>query len=128
MPGLNEKSIFLLDGVGALVSALFLSLVLAPLQRWVGMPIRVLYALALWAGLYAVYSLACHRFADHGDPRWLRWVMRGNLLYCCATLLCVVRYSSELSAWGYAYFLSEMVVIAGLVGIERGVVAKLSVA
>jgi hypothetical protein len=117
----NEKNIFLLDGAGALVSVFLLGVALPAIQPWLGMPFHILYSLATWALGCAIYSLSCHRLANHRNSRWLQGIMVANALYCLLTASLIVVYFTELTTWGIAYFVAEMPVILGLVLLERKV-------
>ena len=121
MTFLNKKNIFLVDGIGALVSTLFLGVLLPALKAWIGMPVQMLYILAGIAALFAVYSLSCFKFVDHSNTRWLKVIMTGNLLYCGLTATIVAQRFSELTLLGKSYFIGEIFVILGVVFVERKV-------
>jgi len=118
----NESSIFLLDGAGALLSVFLLGVMLPALQHWIGMPSYIFYYLATWAFGCLVYDLACFRFANHRDPKWLRGIMAANVLYCLLTVVLLVIHFKEMTSWGITYFLAEIPVILGLVFFERNIV------
>lgn len=122
---LDKRTIFLLDGVGALVSGVFLGLVLPSLQPLVGMPVGALRALALVAVVFSVYSLSCFAFVDHGQPGWLRLLSTCNLIYCAVTLGLVVWYRDQLTLLGFLYFGAEAAIVVALVWLERRILAKL---
>lgn len=118
----TPRNLLLIDGIGALVSALFLGGILVKWNLLIGMPIDVLYILAAIAGIFAVYSLSCHFFVKAHWAFYLRMIMIANSLYCVLTLLLVGYYFQELTALGVGYFGLEMLIIVGLVGIEwRGI-------
>lgn len=87
-----KKNIFVIDGLGALLSAMFLSFVMPAIPSYIGMPAGGLRALACLALLLALYSLSCYRFANPSQPRWLRIATRCNLIYCALTAGLVVHY------------------------------------
>jgi uncharacterized membrane protein YfcA len=114
----NPKQIFLLDCLGALLSATLLGVVLPSFQPIFGMPHNVLYGLAALACLFAVYSFWNYRwFKEHWRP-YLRGIAIVNLLYCGLTAALVIYFRQELTKWGLLYFLQEMVVIIALVVVE----------
>ena len=121
--GIDGRSIFLLDGVGAVVSVLLLGVVLPALQPWIGMPLRVLHLLALIPILYAVYSLCCYWLVDHRNPRWLLAIMAANTLYCVLTAILVTVHVGEMTRLGIVYFVADALVIAGVVAFE-GVILR----
>jgi hypothetical protein len=122
---LNVQKLFLVDGLGALVSALLLGIALPAVQEWIGMPTPVLYVLATIAVLFAVNAVSAHQFAGDRASQWLRVIMVANLLYCALTGSLVVLHFLELTAWGTAYFATEIAIILGLVLLERHVLRGL---
>ena len=115
---IDGRTIFLLDGVGAVISTLLLALALPALRPVLGMPHAFLWPLAGIAALFAAYSFTCFRLADHADPRFLRAIAVANGLYCVLTLILVGVAWSEVSALGVAYFVGEALVIGALVVFE----------
>ena len=115
---LNPKTLFLLDGIGALLSALFLGTVLVRFEAFFGMPRVVLYPLATIAGGFAVYSFCCYAFVIQNRPVFLRVIATANLLYGCVTVGLLVLYHQELTLWGWGYFLGELMIIGLLVALE----------
>ncbi len=118
------KNIFLLDGLGALLSAFSLGVLLTTFQSIFGMPLPVLYGLSLVAGLFAVYSLGCHFFSPHNWRPFLRSIAVANVLYACLSLGMVVCFYDELTAWGVGYFGAELLVLLALVALELRTLAK----
>lgn len=114
----QPKTLFLIDGLGALVTGISLLLISAPLNQYVGMPPSVLQPLAWIAGVFAAYSLSC--FAGFGPhwPRLLSLIATANLLYCVATAALIVRHFEQLTFLGIAYFVGEILIICTLVAIE----------
>ena len=106
----NPKHLFLLDCLGALLSAFLLGVVLPSFEPIFGMPNKILYGLAALAGLFAIYSFWNHvRFKENWRP-YLQGIAVVNLLYCGLTAALVVYFRQELTKWGLLYFLLEMLV------------------
>ena len=114
----NPKLVFLLDCLGALLSAFLLGVVLTSFEPIFGMPRQVLYGLAALAGLFAVYSFWNYRWFKENWRPYLRGIAIVNLLYCGLTAALVIYFRQELTKWGLLYFLQEMVVIMVVVGLE----------
>ncbi len=120
----TPKLIFLLDCLGALLSAFLLGVALPSFQSIFGMPRQVLYGLAALACLFAIYSFWNHvRFKENWRP-YLRGIAMVNLLYCGLTAALVIYFRQELTKWGLLYFLLEMVVIMVLVMLEFKTIAR----
>lgn len=115
---LNPRRIFLIDGLGASMTALVFWGLLIPFHQVLGMPEPVLEFLFLIAVIFAVYSLSCFFFLKNNHRFFLRIIAFGNSLYCLLTLFFVVAWFRELNLIALIYFLLEMAVIAGLVYLE----------
>lgn len=113
----------LLDSGGALLSAFLLGVILVSLQEYFGMPAPVLGRLSLVACAFAAYSLISF-FLKKSWATSLRVIAVANLLYCGLTISLMLIYREDLSAWGWAYFVAEVAVIAALAGMEWQVAAK----
>jgi hypothetical protein len=122
---LNERTIFLLDGIGALVSLVSLGVVLPAFQERIGMPGNVLYFLASLALVCALYSLSRYRLADLTNPFWLRGIIGLNLGYCVVSLYLIIKYFQLLTSLGLAYFLLEKLVVLAIVGFEVKMLKRL---
>ncbi|OFZ28931.1 MAG: hypothetical protein A2622_12595 [Bdellovibrionales bacterium RIFCSPHIGHO2_01_FULL_40_29] len=75
---LNERSIFFLDGIGALGSATFTGFVLPLLYQWTRLPPWLLYCLAMFPLIYTVYSFSCHWLARTIKPLMLKAIIIAN--------------------------------------------------
>ncbi len=111
---MNSRRYFLIDGLGAVLSALLLGVVLVRFQSFIGMPSKVLYGLALIAGLIALCSFLCYFQKPRNWRLFLKGIAFTNIGYCGLTLALVCTYYPELTAWGITYFVLEMVVIVGI--------------
>jgi hypothetical protein len=120
----TPKHIFLLDSLGALLSAFLLGVALPSFQPIFGMPHKVLYGLAALACLFAIYSSWNYIWFRENWRPYLRAVAIMNLLYCGLTAALVVYFRQELTKWGLLYFLLEMLVIIVLVVIEFQALAR----
>lgn len=120
---LNDKNIFLVDAIGALVSAALIGLVLPIFISWIGLPIEVLNFLAVIALAYASFSFFCYWFVERVS-RFLLIIIFANLLYCAFTALIVVIFSDEITNLGRIYFVAEILIILMLVAVERSVYRK----
>jgi hypothetical protein len=78
----EPKKLFLADGLGAIVSAFFLGVILAKYEPSFGMPKTALYFLASIACLFAVYSLGCLFLVTKNFQPYLKGIALANLSYC----------------------------------------------
>lgn len=114
----NPKILFLIDGFGALLTALILFSILRPFNRYFGMPKSVLTILSIIALAFCLYSMSCFYLVKEKWKSFLKAVSTGNLIYCCITIGLIVYYYDQLTVLGIVYFLLEIAVICGLVFLE----------
>ncbi|GAA4033619.1 hypothetical protein GCM10022409_17390 [Hymenobacter glaciei] len=117
--------LFLVDGLGAVLSAVGLGLVLPALEPAVGVPARVLHLLAVLASGLAAYSLRCYWRPPATWPPWLKGIAWANLLYGGLTVALLLGRAPNLTAWGGAYFGLELTVVVLLACWELRMAARL---
>ena len=105
---LTPKSLFLIDSLGGLLSALLLGVVLARFEAIFGMPQKVLYFLSCFAGVYATYSFVSYWLMKENWRPYLKGIAIANGLYCCLTIGLVIYHRKALTHWGLSYFLLEI--------------------
>ncbi|MEO9485114.1 MAG: hypothetical protein ABJG47_16760 [Ekhidna sp.] len=106
-----------MDGLGALVSTVFLGVILVRLKDIIGMPPAILYLLACLALLFAAYSLTCY-YLKSSDKKYLRIIAVINTCYCLLTLGLIISFFESLTFLGLSYFVIEMIIILTLVRLE----------
>ena len=115
---MSLHKIFLIDGIGACLSVLFLGLLLPSFESYFGMPKNVLYGLAILASLLAIFSLSCYFFNVKNGRLFLKIVAFANILYCCISLGLMLYFYQKLTTLGFVYFLGEKIVVLILVYFE----------
>lgn len=116
LEALTVRQLFLLDGMGAALTAVMLGVVLPALEPAFAMPRRILLLLALVAASFAVYSLTCHVRA--AGARLLLGIAVANTAYCVSTLGLLLSLRGSLTWLDLAYFIGEILLIATLVIVE----------
>lgn len=114
---LNKRNIFLIDGIGALVSAMFTGLILPLFSQWIGLPAWALYCLAVFPLTYGIYSLSCFWLVKSISPIMLKAITLANLFYCLVSGL-VIFIFPEITIWGRLLLAGEILIILGVVAIE----------
>jgi hypothetical protein len=114
----NPKRLFLIDGLGALLSASLLGLVVGHWEGSFGMPQTTCNVLALIALGFAAYSISCYFFVRGNWKIFLKVIAFANLAYCCLTLALASLQYATLQPLGIAYFLGECMVVGGLIYCE----------
>lgn len=114
----SNKKLFLIDGIGALVSILFLGVVLVWLVDMIGMPKNVLYLLASLPIFFAIYSFSCYIFLKGNWKPFLKGIAVLNLLYCFLTIGLLFFFDHNLTFLGWTYFIIELIILGVLITIE----------
>jgi hypothetical protein len=112
---MGSRQLFLLDGMGALLTASLLVGLLGNFEGFFGVPRQQLYVLAAIAGIFALYSLTCYLVSPANWRLFLKMIAYANLAYCVFTLVIVFFFSENVTAWGMAYFVGEAMIVGGLV-------------
>jgi hypothetical protein len=115
---IKPKNIFLIDGVGALVTALIIYFILNPYNEYIGVPSEVLMPLSLVAFVFCVYSISCFFLVKHYWQPFLTIIIAANSLYCLTTIGVLLYYQKTVTALGLVYFVGEIIVIGTLVLVE----------
>ena len=121
---LIPRNVFLLDGIGALVSSLFLVVLLAPFESFFGMPSDYVYQLAIPAFVFAVYSIACYVFNPNNWQPFMKLIALANFIYCCVTFYLILKLFYRLTQFGVLYFILEIAVIFMVIALEINTIRK----
>ncbi|MFK8005440.1 MAG: hypothetical protein AB8H03_03680 [Saprospiraceae bacterium] len=110
----NPKLMFLIDGLGAVLSVFLLGVVLVQLENLIGMPSKTLYVLAGIAGFFVVFSFFCAFRIKKNWRLFLKVIAFFNLSYCLLTFSLVLFHQAHLTTLGVGYFLLEIIIIVSL--------------
>jgi hypothetical protein len=113
-----SKKLFLVDSLGALLSAILLGLVLAQFEKTFGMPQNVLYILAVLPCIFAVFSFVCFFSKTTNWRPLMKIIATANLLYCCLTAGLMVYFYQNLTVLGMTYFILEIIIVMSLAYLE----------
>ncbi|HMQ06596.1 MAG TPA: hypothetical protein PKC30_04800 [Saprospiraceae bacterium] len=116
---MTPAKLFLMDGLGAVLTSSLLLFVLIPLEIYFGMPRHVLFLLAGIAIVFSFYSILCSIFVKEEWVSYLRIICLANLAYCILSLGFVIYFFHRLTALGVAYFFIEILVVAVVITIEK---------
>jgi len=118
----KPKKVFLIDGFGALLTALLLFFVLRTFNTFFGLSKSTFEYLSLLALAFSVYSFCCFFLIASIWKPYLRIICIANILYCLLTLGIVFYYYRSISVFGIAYFLGEITVICVIVFLEISII------
>lgn len=118
---MSIRKLFLLDGCGALVTALMLMLVLPKLDLLTGIDPDMITVMVLIAFLLAALSLTFFFTYNQQSYKVLQVVGISNLLYSGIVLVVLIAYGSSMKPLGIGYFILEgcIVAILGLAEIRK---------
>lgn len=114
----KPKTIFLIDSLGAMLTAFLLFVVLRNFNKYFGMPITILTYLSAIAVFFCMYSMTCFFFLKGNWTLCIRVIGYTNLLYCILTIGLLIIYNATLTELGITYFLTEIAIVCVLVYVE----------
>ncbi len=115
---LNPRKLFLADGLGAILSAFLLGVVLVELENWFGIPQSTLYFLAFLPCLFAAYDFYCYLKPPKKLGFFLKVIAIINLLYCILSISLAFYHHQKLTYLGWGYIVIEIMIVLILVYIE----------
>lgn len=115
---LTPRKLFLLDGVGALVSAFMLGVVLVQLEERIGIPANTLYLLAAFPVFFALFDFVSMRRKSEEQRRLLRVIALANLSYCVLSLGLAIYHGHTVTPLGWTYICAEIAIVMTLALVE----------
>lgn len=124
-PGRAPKKLLLIDGIGALISAVFLGFVLVRFETHFGIPTSALYFLAVFPLLFAFYDFYCYFRVHRNLARLLKFIAVANLLYCCLSVVVLLFHTDRIQLLGWLYLIAEVSIVLILALLELRVAGSL---
>jgi hypothetical protein len=121
---LDPRKLFLIDSIGAVVTALLTGVLLAQFESFFGVPAQTLYLLSIAPVLYAVYSLVCYLRFPASWRMLMRIIASANLLYVIVVNVWMLFFQPGITGWGIMYFVGEFFIVAGIAAIELKTAAR----
>jgi len=121
----NPRQLFLIDGLGALLSAFLLGVVLVQLESIFGIPRNTLYFLAFLPCLFAIYDFYCYFQLKKSFTPFLKAIALINLTYCLISIGLAFYHSEKLTHLGWIYIIVEIIIVLILAYIEWKVATQL---
>lgn len=110
----NPHALFLLDGLGALLSIFLLGLILPLFQSTIGMPLTTLYFLAAIPVFFVIYDFYCYFKKVQPWQQYLYFIAIANVIYCIISIGMLAIHWQFLSAWGISYFIIEIIIVLSI--------------
>lgn len=120
----TPRSLFLIDGIGALISAFLLGVVLVQFHPLFGMPVNALYILAAFPVGFAVYDAICYWGIKQSFGPFLKGIALINIGYCGLSVSFLSQHHESLTTLGWCYFIGELLIVLFLSGVEWTVAKK----
>lgn len=119
------RKLFLLDALGAFVTAIMLGVVLVRLESMFGIPPSALHLLAIIPITYVIYDLLAYSFGRNKIGLLLRGIAFLNLTYCCISIGVAISHADLITYLGWLYIIGEISIIVILSIYELNVAKKL---
>ena len=120
----NPKKLLLIDGCGAIISALLLGVVLVRFEKYVGIPPATLYLLAVFPIMFAIYDLFSYLQSHNKQPLRLKGIAFLNYIYCCLSIGVAFYHYETLTILGWIYILIETLIIMILATWELNIATR----
>ena len=114
----NPKRIFLMDSIGAFLSAMFLFTILSLFTKEFGVPKKTIYLLLGVACIFSIYSFCCFCFFGKQWKVLLRTILIANLFYCLLTIILLAISGNTVTLLALIYFILELILIVCIALIE----------
>jgi len=122
---MNTRKLFLIDGIGAILSAFLLGVVLVQLESIFGIPRQALFILAALPCILAIYDFYCYLNVQENFSFSLRVIASINLWYCCLSIGFAFYHYQKLTCLGWIYIVGEIIIVAALARLELKTANKL---
>jgi hypothetical protein len=114
---LKGKKIFLVDAIGAIISALSLCIPYS-FEEFFGMPKSVVSIFIILAIIFFIYSTVMYFIKTEKWKTYLTMIALFNMSYCAFTIYQIFKNSNTITLYGYLYFVPEILIILTLSIIE----------
>lgn len=112
------KKLFLIDALGAILSAFLLGVVLVRLESLFGIPKNTLYFLAVLPCFFALYDIFCYLKVDKNIGQFLMIIGYTNITYCIISIGLAFYHFEYLTTLGWVYIIVEILVVIAIAIIE----------
>ena len=121
----DPKSLFFVEGIGAILSAFLLGVVLVRFESIFGIPPSTLYLLAAIPIFFAIYDFIRYRKDEVKIGRFLKAIAIMNLLYCCVSIGFALYHINTITNLGWTYILVEISIVITLSTTELRIANRL---
>jgi hypothetical protein len=112
------KKLIWIDGIAALLSALFVLFFKNWLAAWLGLPEKVLYIMCIVSFSYATYSIFL-ALQNEKPLILLKILVVANTLWAIICTLIIAFHFTNITPFGIVYLLAEAAFVGGLAFFEN---------
>ena len=121
----NPNKVFIIDGLGTILSAFLLGYVLVKFENIFGIPSKTLYTLSAISVSITFYDFYCIRKKDD-LVHFIRGIVILNLIYCSISFLFAFFHIETITIFGWLYFIMEVLIILTITIFENKVAKSLN--
>ena len=114
----KPKAIFLVDSIGAFLSAFCLLIISRFFSDFFGINPSTLQLLTILPIVFCNYSACCYLLIKRSYKPFILIIAIANFLYCLITMVLIFTHYSELTILGLSYFILELMIIGIIVYLE----------
>lgn len=120
----KPKAIFLVDSIGAFLSAFCLLIISRFYSNYFGINPSTLQLLIILPIVFCIYSACCYLLVKRSYKPFILIIAIANFLYCLITMVLIFTHYSELTILGLSYFILELMIIGIIVYLEFDISSK----
>ena len=120
----KPQNVFLIDAVGAAMSAISTGILLPQFDQWTGIPHSVSFPLSVLGVLYAVFSASCFLFLKQMISSMLAAIIVANSIYFAIALFLGLALD-EITLWGRLFLFAEALILFGMIFFEMVIYSNL---
>ena len=121
----KPKQLFLLDALGAFITATFIGVVMRSHFDIFGLAAQEAFVMSFIAYSFFCFSGICYLFVRNKQYQYILIIASANLLYTLLSFFIFLNHFKDLTPFGIVYLISEIVTIMLLVTLEFSVAKNL---
>ena len=121
----QPKKLFLLDAIGAFLTATFIGVIMRNNLGTFGLPTQEAVVMTFIAYSFFCFSGICYLFVKNKQYKYIFIIATANSLYVLLSFFIFFNHFKDLTPFGIMYLLSEMATIILLVTLEFSIAKKL---
>ena len=108
----------MIDGFGAIISAVMLGIVLVKFEEYFGIPKSTLYFLASLSCFFAIYDFYSYLKIENKLAIFLKRIAIVNIIYCFLSIGVAFYHHERITYLGWSYVVLEIIIVLTIALIE----------